>query len=99
MHTAPAEPGVSLPNEPDHEVRPVGARVVFARNVDQQVQPPGHGRGQANNQALASEHAQAFREEALKRVIESLDSALFERVTGLTVADFQLLNSIGVFNA
>lgn len=40
-----------------------------------------------------------YREEALKDVIESLDSALFERVTGLTVADFRLLNSIGVFNA
>lgn len=40
-----------------------------------------------------------FREEALKDVIESLDSALFERVTGLTVKDFQMLNNIGVFNA
>jgi hypothetical protein len=40
-----------------------------------------------------------FREEALKDVIESLDSALFERVTGLTVKDFRLLNSIGIFNA
>lgn len=40
-----------------------------------------------------------FREEALKDVIESLDSDLFARVTGLTVADFRLLNSIGVFNA
>ncbi|MEJ7783299.1 MAG: GIY-YIG nuclease family protein [Solirubrobacteraceae bacterium] len=40
-----------------------------------------------------------FREEALKDVIESLDSALFERVTGLTVDDFRLLNRIGVFNA
>lgn len=40
-----------------------------------------------------------YREEALKDVIESLDSALFERVTGLTVADFRLLNSIGVFKA
>lgn len=40
-----------------------------------------------------------FREEALKDVIESLDSELFERVTGLTVDDFRLLNSIGVFNA
>ncbi len=39
-----------------------------------------------------------FREEALKHVIESLDSALFERVTGLTVEDFRLLNQIGVFN-
>lgn len=40
-----------------------------------------------------------YREEALKDIIESLDSALFTRVTGLTVEDFRLLNSIGVFNA
>lgn len=40
-----------------------------------------------------------FREEALKHVIESLDSDLFERVTGLTVNDFKLLNDIGLFNA
>ena len=40
-----------------------------------------------------------FREEALKHVIESLDSALFERVTGLTVEDFKLLNRLGLFNA
>jgi len=40
-----------------------------------------------------------FREEALKHVIESLDTSLFERVTGLTVGDFKLLNSIGVFSA
>jgi hypothetical protein len=40
-----------------------------------------------------------FREEALKDVIESLDSDLFTRVTGLTVDDFRLLNKIGVFNA
>ena len=40
-----------------------------------------------------------FREEALKDIIESLDSDLFTRVTGLTVGDFKLLNSIGVFNA
>ncbi|SMC62723.1 GIY-YIG nuclease family protein [Janibacter indicus] len=40
-----------------------------------------------------------YREEALKDVIESLDSDLFTRVTGLTVQDFQLLNKIGVFNA
>ena len=39
-----------------------------------------------------------FREEALKDVIESLDSDLFTRVTGLTVDDFRLLNKIGVFN-
>lgn len=40
-----------------------------------------------------------FREEALKDVVESLDTELFERVTGLSVADFHLLNKIGVFNA
>ena len=40
-----------------------------------------------------------FREEALKDVIESLDTALFERVTGLTVDDFELLNNLGLFNA
>ncbi len=40
-----------------------------------------------------------FREEALKDIIESLDTDLFERVTGLTVEDFKLLNEIGVFNA
>ena len=39
-----------------------------------------------------------FREEALKHVIESLDSALFERVTGLTVDDFKLLSDLGLFN-
>lgn len=40
-----------------------------------------------------------FREEALKDVIESLDPALFERVTGLTVEDFDLLSNLGLFNA
>lgn len=40
-----------------------------------------------------------YREEALKHVIESLDSFLFERVTGLTVDDFKTLNQIGLFNA
>ena len=39
------------------------------------------------------------REEALKDIIESLDSALFTRVTGLTVDDFKLLNKIGLFSA
>lgn len=39
-----------------------------------------------------------FREEALVDVIDSLDSDLFERVTGLTVDDFRLLNEVGVFN-
>ncbi|HXV04669.1 MAG TPA: GIY-YIG nuclease family protein [Solirubrobacterales bacterium] len=40
-----------------------------------------------------------FREEALKHVIESLDPALFERVTGLTIDDFKLLSDLGLFNA
>lgn len=44
-------------------------------------------------------YATDYREEALKHVIESLDSALFERVTGLTVADFKTLNALGLFNA
>ena len=44
-------------------------------------------------------YATDFREEALKHVIESLDSDLFERVTGLTVDDFKLLNKLGLFNA
>jgi len=38
------------------------------------------------------------REMALKDIILGVDGALFERVTGLTVADFKLLNQIGVFN-
>ena len=40
-----------------------------------------------------------YREQALKHVIESLDSDLFERVTGLTVKDFRALNEVGLFNA
>ena len=40
-----------------------------------------------------------FREEALKHVIESLDSALFEKVTGLSVDDFKTLSDLGLFNA
>lgn len=44
-------------------------------------------------------YATDFREEALKHVIESLDSDLFERVTGLTVEDFNTLNRAGLFNA
>lgn len=39
-----------------------------------------------------------FREEALKHVIESVDTALFERVTGLAIKDFHLLNNLGLFN-
>ena len=39
------------------------------------------------------------REEALKHVIESVDPALFTRVTGLTIEDFGKLNRIGLFHA
>ncbi len=39
-----------------------------------------------------------FREEALVDVIESLDTQLFERVTGLTLADFHKLAEVGVFH-
>jgi hypothetical protein len=39
-----------------------------------------------------------FREEALVDVIESLDTQLFERVTGLTLTDFHKLAAVGVFN-
>ncbi len=39
-----------------------------------------------------------FREEALVHVIESLDTQLFERVTGLTLEDFHKLSAVGVFN-
>ncbi|HEX7278698.1 MAG TPA: GIY-YIG nuclease family protein [Solirubrobacterales bacterium] len=44
-------------------------------------------------------YATDFREEALKDVIESLDPALFERVTGLTIEDFERLSNLGLFNA
>jgi T5orf172 domain len=40
-----------------------------------------------------------FREEALKHVIESLDPALFERVTGLAIEEFTLLSDLGLFHA
>ncbi|MGY1669765.1 hypothetical protein [Geodermatophilus sp. SYSU D00710] len=39
-----------------------------------------------------------FREEALVDVITSLDTQLFERVTGLTLADFHKLSDVGVFH-
>ncbi len=39
-----------------------------------------------------------FREEALVDVIESLDTQLFERVTGLTLDDFHKLAEVGVFH-
>ncbi len=44
-------------------------------------------------------YATDFREEALKHVIESLDPALFERVTGLTIEDFKILSDLGLFHA
>lgn len=39
-----------------------------------------------------------YREEALVDVIESLDTQLFERVTGLTLNDFHQLADVGVFH-
>ena len=39
-----------------------------------------------------------FREEALRDVITKIDFELFRRVTGLTVRDFELLVSVGLFN-
>ena len=39
-----------------------------------------------------------FREESLVNVIESLDTQLFERVTGLTLDDFHKLADVGVFH-
>ncbi len=38
-----------------------------------------------------------YREEALVDVIESIDTQLFERVTGLTLEDFHKLAAVGVF--
>lgn len=40
-----------------------------------------------------------YRERTLKDVITKLEPGLFRRVTGLTVADFELLVSLGVFNS
>lgn len=40
-----------------------------------------------------------FRENTLTDVITKLEPELFRSVTGLTVADFNLLVSLGVFNA
>jgi T5orf172 domain len=39
-----------------------------------------------------------LREQAVKDIILGVDGPLFERVTGLSVEDFKLLNQIGVFN-
>ena len=40
-----------------------------------------------------------FRENTLQDVITKLDTTLFKKVTGLSVDDFQLLVSLGVFNS
>jgi hypothetical protein len=40
-----------------------------------------------------------YRERSLKDVITQLEPALFKKVTGLTVKDFELLVSVGVFNS
>ena len=40
-----------------------------------------------------------FREYCLKDVIEQLEPSLFRKVTGLTLKDFSLLVSLGVFNS
>jgi hypothetical protein len=40
-----------------------------------------------------------FRENSLDDVITKIEPGLFQAVTGLTVKDFELLKSIGVFNA
>ncbi len=40
-----------------------------------------------------------YRERTLKDVITQLEPGLFKKVTGLTVADFELLVSLGVFNS
>jgi len=40
-----------------------------------------------------------FREQCLRDVITQLEPGLFKKVTGLTVKDFELLVSLGVFNS
>ena len=40
-----------------------------------------------------------YRENTLDDVITNIEPDLFQAVTGLTVKDFELLKSIGVFNA
>lgn len=40
-----------------------------------------------------------YRERSLKDVITQLEPGLFKKVTGLTVNDFELLVSLGVFNS
>ena len=40
-----------------------------------------------------------YRERSLKDVISQLEPALFKKVTGLSVKDFELLVSLNVFNS
>ena len=40
-----------------------------------------------------------FRERSLKDIITQLEPGLFKKVTGLSVRDFELLVSLGVFNS
>jgi hypothetical protein len=40
-----------------------------------------------------------YREQTLKDVIIQLEPGLFKKVTGLTVKDFELLVSLGIFNS
>ena len=40
-----------------------------------------------------------YREQTLRDVITQLEPGLFKKVTGLTVKDFKLLVSLGVFNS
>jgi hypothetical protein len=40
-----------------------------------------------------------YRERCLKDIITQLEPGLFKKVTGLTVKDFELLVSLGVFNS
>jgi len=40
-----------------------------------------------------------YREHSLKDVITQLEPGLFKKVTGLSVRDFELLSSLGVFNS
>ena len=40
-----------------------------------------------------------YRERSLKDIITQLEPGLFKKVTGLTVKDFELLVSLGVFNS
>ena len=40
-----------------------------------------------------------YREESLSDIIRKLEPELFQRVTSLTIPDFELLVSVGVFNS